>query len=112
MDHIKNSIYLLDDPDRYLTTDSLDKATRDLTKTIIEYYERVCPLVNPKPSNRKSLWSDELDVLKKAARKAWNRTRRKGGTREWEEYRAKQKEYKNGQVELEEKKETKLLRRS
>lgn len=69
-EYLKHSLSNLHDPDRMLTTQRLDMATNDLTTAIIDAYERACPLTIPKSPNRKSVWSNDLESLKRNANKA------------------------------------------
>lgn len=50
-----------------------------------------------------------MEALKREARKAWNRARRRGKDQYWTEYRKKQKEYKDGQEKLDEKSKQKFF---
>lgn len=59
--------------DRFLTKHDLDRANQDITAAMVDAYRLSCPLTNPKPLYRKSLWSNDLERKRKELRKAWNR---------------------------------------
>lgn len=84
--------------------DSLESANQEVTLAMIDAYNSSCPLVNPKPLYRNSLWSDELEEKKKKLRKAWNRAGKKGKDQDLmkAEHKALLKEYKRAQERLKE----------
>lgn len=92
--------------DRYLTKASLEEANDKCTAAMIQAYEAACPLRNPRPLYKSSLWSDELDRKKKELRKAWNRAGKPNQCQEENKsrYRTLLKEYKQAQEDLKERK--------
>lgn len=90
--------------DRYLTIESLEEANAKCTEAMIKAFESACPLFNPRPLYKKSLWSNELDRKKKELRKAWNRAgkRNKHQQANRERYRTLLREHKLAQEDLKE----------
>lgn len=101
----------LDFQDSYYTKEALDKANEELTSAIMKAYEAACPLTVPKPLYKRSLWSNDLEEMKRKLRKAWNRAGKK--CKEQEENKAKfrqlLKEYNRAQLDLKEKSKAKFF---
>lgn len=75
-----------------------------ITEAIVLAYESSCPLINPKPLYRNSVWNDDLADKRKKLRKAWNRAGRKGKNQQENKnaYRELLKEYKQAHEKLKE----------
>lgn len=91
--------------ERFFTIDSLEKANREITESMISAYQAACPLIAPKPLYKNAPWSKDLDEKKKKLRKAWNLAGKKGADQEKckEKYSDLLKDYKKSQAELKEK---------
>lgn len=90
--------------DRYVTKDSLEIVNEKLTEAMVQAFEASCPLINPKPLYKNSLWSNDLDSKKKELRKAWNRAGKPNEHQEENKLRHREllKEYKQAQEDLKE----------
>lgn len=100
---LRVSLAEVGNPDRFMTSDSLNVANDKITMAMVEAYEAACPLITPKPLYKRSLWNNDLDDKKKAARKAWNRAGKSELDEDYAEYRALQKVYKQSQKDLRDK---------
>lgn len=109
--HLRSMLSSIDHLDRYLTAEDLERANNEITSAIVEAYKLSCPLIKPKPLNRRSAWSDELERRKKELRKAWNKAGKRGKDQERYKtiHRALLRDYNRAQAELREKCEKKFF---
>ena len=71
----------------------LDDAVTKITSLLTEAYECSCPEVKTVDKGRKKLWSANIEKLRSASRKAWNKAMRSTFQADWDDYRLSQKAF-------------------
>lgn len=76
-----------------ITRENIDKKVEELSKGVIEAYEKACPLRKP-PETKIKWWSKELHHLRRTARRTFRQAAASGEGSQWDRFRDARREFK------------------
>ncbi|XP_037292209.1 uncharacterized protein LOC119188592 [Manduca sexta] len=83
-------------PEEYGGPADIEKHVNKLTETLIDAFQKSCPLTGhtPRTANRSGWWSPQLEKLRCKLRKLFNRAKNTRKAEDWDAYKATQAAYK------------------